>query len=192
MDERQDAQLIAAHLAGDEASLGILVTRHLPSLYSFALRWLGDAHDADDVCQESFVRAWKNLRKFDRTRNFRTWLFAIAKNAALDHLKKKKTLPFSRFEDEDGANPVVDGIEDPAPLAPELLERADIAADLAAAMDKLPPGQRMVLYLHYNDHLTFREIGESLGEPLHTVKSRHHRGLIALKGILEGRTENKE
>ncbi|HTM68400.1 MAG TPA: RNA polymerase sigma factor [Candidatus Binatia bacterium] len=192
MQGMTDAELIAAHFAGDEGAFAVLVRRHLDAVYAFAVRFLGDAHDADDISQETFVRAWKNLRKFDRARNFRTWVFAIAKNAALDLIKKKRTLPFSGFEDEDGGNALVEGLEDPAPLAPELLDRAGIAATLAAAMDTLPPAQRMVLWLHYNDHLTFREIGEALEAPLHTVKSRHYRGLIALKAILEDRTENKD
>ena len=185
MQDMTDAELIAAHLAGDEGAFGFLVGRHLPVVYSFAHRFVGDAHDADDIAQEAFVRAWKHLRRFDQAKNFRTWLFAIAKNAALDHLRKKRAVPFSGFEDEDGGNALVDGLEDPAPLAPELLDRAGIAATLAAAMEKLPVAQRMVLWLHYNDHLTFREIGDALEAPLHTVKSRHRRGLTALKAVLE-------
>lgn len=185
MQGMTDAELIAAHFAGDDAAFGVLLRRHLDGVYAFAARLLGDPRDADDIAQEAFVRAWKNLRKFDRARNFRTWLFAIAKNAALDHIKRKKAVPFSLFDDEDGGNAVVDGLEDPTPLAPELLDRAGIAAELAAAMGKIPAAQRMVLWLHYNDHLTFREIGEALEAPLHTVKSRHRRGLMALKEILE-------
>lgn len=186
MQDLQDAELIALHFAGDEGAFDALVRRHLDAVYAFTMRFLGDARDAEDVAQEAFLRAWKHLKKFDGARNFRTWLFAIAKNAALDLLRKKKTLPFSGFDDEDGGNAVVDGLADPAPLAPELLDRAGIAATLASAMDRLPAAQRMVLWLHYNDHLTFREIGEALEAPLHTVKSRHYRGLIALKAILEG------
>ena len=186
MQDSSDAQLIAGHLGGDNAALDTLIRRYLGQVYGFVSRYVGDSSDADDITQEAFVRAWKHLKKFDQGKSFKTWIFSIAKNAALDFLKKKKTLPFSDFENEQGDNALVDSITDPAPLAPELLDRADLASLLDSVMQLLPPQQRMVLFLRYNDHLSFREIGEALNEPLDTVKSRHYRGLIALKKLLEG------
>ena len=73
---------------------------------------------------------------------------------------------------------------DPAPLPDELMERKGLTQVIAAAMEQLTPKYRMVLFLRYNDHFTFREIAESLGEPIDTVKTRHRRGIVILKKLL--------
>ena len=206
--DHSDEQLIAEYLSGDEKSLEILFGRHLKPIYSFTYRYVGGGQDAEDVTQEVFVKVWKNLHKFDPHRQnkspapyrtskassgsgFKTWIFSIAKNTAIDFLKKsrsasggKKAIPFSKFENEEGENMITETLADPSPLPQELLERAGIAQMLNSAMEKLSPQYRMVLFLRYNDHFNFREIAESLEEPLHTITSRHRRALIQLKKIL--------
>lgn len=186
-----DNQLIADYLAGDEESFQILVRAYLKPIYSFVYRYVGSTQDAEDVTQEVFVKVWKNLDSFDQQRSFKTWIFIIAKNASIDFLKKsrfasggRKTVPFSQFENNTGENSLTRTLTDPAPLPDELMERASVAHVLSLAMEKLSPRYRMVLFLRYNDHFTFREIAESLEEPLHTVKSRHRRALIILKKFL--------
>ena len=98
--------------------------------------------------------------------------------------KKKKAVPFSAFENDEGDNILINTLTDPSPLPDELLERAEVKQWLVLAMTKLAPKYRMVLFLRYNDHFTFKEIAESLAEPLNTVKSRHRRALIMLKKLL--------
>lgn len=159
----------------------MLIRQYLKPLYTFLFRLLGNAQDAEDVAQEVFVKVWRSLKTFDQKKSFKTWAFSIAKNSAIDHLRKKKAIPFSAFETEDGNNALTDVLADPAPLPPELLEKADAAKMLSDAMATLSPNSRMVLLLRYNDHFTFREIGQSLGEPLHTVKSRHRRAILQLR-----------
>jgi len=183
---RLDEQLIFDYLKGDEESLELLVQKYLKTIYSFTYRYVGNRQDAEDVMQEVFVKVWRNLKKFDQQKSFKTWIFAIAKNTALDRLKKKKVIPFSYFENERGENMITETLIDPSPLPDELLEKASMAQILTSAMEKLLPKYRMVLFLRYNDHFTFREIGESLGEPLHTVKGRHRRALILLKELISG------
>ena len=185
--DRSDQQLIASYLAGDEKSLEILFGRYLKPIYSFVYRYVSGAHDVEDITQEVFVRIWRNLKKFDQNKSFKTWIFSIAKNAAIDFLKKKKAIPFSEFENEEKENILIETLADPSPLPQELLERTDMKRVLNAAMEKLSPKYRMVLFLRYNDHFNFREISESLGESLHTITSRHRRALIKLKKLL---TEN--
>ncbi len=181
---RSDQQLIADYLAGDEKSLEILYSRYLKPIYSFAYRYVGGGHDAEDITQEVFVKTWRQIKRFDQSKSFKTWLFSIAKNAAIDFLKKKKTIPFSEFENEEGENALTEALADPNPLPQEILERADMAQVLNTAMDKLSPEYRMVLFLRYNDHFSFQEIADSLGEPLYTITSRHRRALIKLKELL--------
>jgi len=182
-----DEQLVVDYLKGDEKSLEILIHRYLKPIYNFVYRYVGDKEQADDITQIVFVKAWKNLKKFHFRSNgsaFKIWIFQIAKNTALDFLRKKKTIPFSEFENTQGENIIMETLRDPLPLAPEILEKADIAKSLNGAMEKLSLTYRMVLFLHYNDHFTFREIAEILGEPLNTVKSQHRRALLILKKLL--------
>ena len=179
-----DQYLINRYLNGDQKSLEVLIQHYLKPIYSFTYRYVGNRQDAEDVTQEAFVKVWRNLKKFDQQKSFKTWIFAIAKNTAFDHLKKKKAIPFSYFENEKGENMIVETLADPSPLPNELLERTGVAQMLTSAMEALSPKYRMVLFLRYNDHFNFREIAESLDEPLNTVKSRHRRALIMLKKLL--------
>lgn len=181
---RLDEKLIADYLAGDEQSLELLIKQYLKPIYSFVSRYVGNGQEAEDITQEVFVRVWRSLKKFDQTKSFKTWVFSIAKNASLDYLKKKKTIPFSEFDTEEGGNRITDTLADPAPLPLALLEKAGMTKILNAAMEKLSPQYRIILFLRYNDHFNFREIAESLNEPLHTITSRHRRALIKLKEIL--------
>jgi RNA polymerase sigma-70 factor (ECF subfamily) len=182
--DRFDNQLIVDYFKGDEKSLEILIRQYLRPIYSFIYRYVGNTSDAEDITQEVFVRMWRNLKKFDQNRSFKTWIFSIAKNASIDFLKKKKAIPFSRFEDEEGRNVFLERLVDKAPLPNEIFEQADITKILTSVIDKLSSQYRIVLFLRYNDHFNFREIAEVLGEPLHTVKSRHRRALIQLKKLL--------
>jgi len=184
MTNNSDQILIEKYLQGDEQSLELLIGQYLKPIYSFVSRYVGNGQEAEDITQEVFVRAWRNLKKFDQEKSFKTWIFSIAKNASLDFLKKKKAIPFSEFDLEDGGNLITDTLADPSPLPLALLERADMTKMLNVAMEKLSPQYRMVLFLRYNDHFNFREIAESMGEPLHTTTSRHRRALIKLKEIL--------
>lgn len=179
-----DQKLVLNYFNGDLESLEILIRRYLKPIYSFAYRYIGNEQDAEDVTQVVFVKVWRNLKKFDREKSFKTWIFSIAKNSCIDFLRKKKTISFSVFENEKGENGLTDALTDPHPLPQELLEKADMAQMLTSVMDNLSPKYRMVLFLRYNDHFTFREIAEALNEPLHTVKSRHRRALVILKEIL--------
>ena len=91
---KSDAELIEAFLEGSDQGFATLLERHLPMVYRFVYRYLGNADDANDVTQETFIRAWKHIKKFDRGRSFKTWVMTIAKNASLDFIKKKKPLLF--------------------------------------------------------------------------------------------------
>ncbi|HVO28971.1 MAG TPA: sigma-70 family RNA polymerase sigma factor [Candidatus Paceibacterota bacterium] len=180
-----DNQLIAESIQGREAAFAELVSRHLGGVYKFAYRYVRDEQDAEDIAQETFVRAWKNLRKFDASKNLKTWLFTIAKNASLDLLKKKKPLAFSKITDAEGElesflAPYVASGEMPE----EAMDQKLLKGDMDAALAKLPPAYRAVLALRYNEHLKFREIAEVLREPIDTVKSKHRRGLALLKNVL--------
>ncbi len=187
LSEKTDQELISEALAGGSGSFAVLVERYVSPIYKFSYRYVRNGPDAEDIAQETFLRVWKNLKKFDQSKNFKTWLFTIAKNASLDLLKKKKTLPFSLLGEED------DTVE--AILAPyvAITDTSDAAFDQGLlkknfdrVLAELPERYRDVMVMRYTDNLKFREIAERLHEPVDTVKSRHRRGLALLKNIVDG------
>ncbi len=184
MESVTDEQLVGEYLQGNEAALTELLERYLKPIYNFVYRYVGSTGDAEDLTQDTFLRAWKHLKRFDPKRRFKTWLFAIAKNASLNWIAKKKPLLLSTFEDAEGENPFADSLTDPGPLPEEIFERKDLGRALTSAMELLGPDQRTVLYLRYNDHFTLQEIADSLGKPLDTIKSQHRRGLLKLRKLL--------
>src|SRR5262245_58709818 len=93
--ERSDEQLIADYRDGNDAAFAELVRRNLAVVHRFALRFARTADAAEDVAQQTFVRAWRSIGSFTEGRRFRPWLFEIAKNVALDALKKRTPTAFS-------------------------------------------------------------------------------------------------
>jgi RNA polymerase sigma-70 factor (ECF subfamily) len=173
-------QIISKILDGDEDAFAEIVKIYLNQIYNFLYRLAGDRDVAEDLTQETFVKAWKNLKKFDQKRNFKTWIFTIAKNTAFDWLKKNKEIPFSAFTDEEGES-WLENVADENILPDEILERSNLAEELDAILQKIPPHYRAILLLHYKEDFSLHEIAEILGEPYNTIKSRHQRGLGKLK-----------
>lgn len=183
--EMPDEKIIADYLRGDEQSFKLLVQRYLKPIYNFSHKYAGNAQDAEDLTQEVFVKVWKNIKKFDRNKNFKNWIFNIARNTAIDFLRKRKNkiLTFSDFENAGGDNLIIETLADSAPLPLENLARQNLAEELDKALEKLPPKYRRVLSLHYYGQLTFKEIAKSLAQSLNTVKSQQRRAVMALKKI---------
>lgn len=183
--ELDDKQFVKNHLSGDGAAFSELVKRYLKPVYNFLYQLTRDSSILDDLTQISFIKAWQNIKKFDRNKNFKTWLFTIAKNTAYDYFKKKKTIPFSNFVDAEGNNKL-ENISNQDILPLELLEKADTAKKLENALAKIPDQYRIILLMRYKDDFSLQEISEILNLPYNTVKSQHQRGLKALRQILQG------
>ena len=181
--ERSDSQLITAYLNGDRESLDILIKRYLKPIYGFVFSLVGDKQEAEDIAQESFLKVWRNLKKFDRNKNFKPWIMTIAKNTSIDYFKKKKSMPFSSFDNDWGGNSLFDRLIDNSPSPEEYAGRVESAGRLSLALEGLSPGYRRVLSLRYDSDLTFREIAERLGESVNTVKTRHRRALSTLSRL---------
>ncbi|MFA6099374.1 MAG: RNA polymerase sigma factor [Patescibacteria group bacterium] len=176
MEQENDAQLVKKYLKGDEHALRLLYERHIPAVYNFIARISPSEIDVDDIVQEAFVKAWKNLKKFNLDLSFRTWLFTIAKNVLLDQIKKKRPMIFS-LSDQDDA--FID-VEDSKPLPDAMLDIRDSDERVAILLNELTPAQRATVVLHVMEDLTFREIGEVLGQPMETVKTRYRRAIASL------------
>jgi RNA polymerase sigma-70 factor (ECF subfamily) len=180
-----DEELVGAFLSGDEESFALLVERHLSLVYKFVYHYLHNIDDANDVTQETFIKAWKYIRKFNTKKKFTTWIITIAKNTALDFIKRKKPMLFSKIEEGDGdLDAFLAPYLEPPELPVDIIEREHIQADLETALQGIAPGYRAVLSLRYSEHLKFREIADVLREPIDTVKSKHRRGLALLRKAL--------
>jgi RNA polymerase sigma-70 factor (ECF subfamily) len=131
------------------------------------------------------VKVWRNIKKFDTKRSFKTWIYTIAKNTALDWLKRKQEIPFSSFETEESENPM-QNIVDPLALPSVAFDRKLAAEKMNAIVGNLPEYYERVVSMHTKDQLTFNEISKKLRTPLNTVKSRYRRALRILRGRLEG------
>ena len=186
MDIRTDEELVVAHNDGDEEAFPILLKRHLGSIYNFARRSGCDEHSAEDVSQDVFIKAWKNLPRFNaQSASFKTWLFHIARNTIIDFLRKKKHTALSRFDTDDGTNMLEETMVYDAPLPDEVFAQTQDAATIERALQELPYRAREVIMLRHFEDMTFDEIGQALGEPLNTVKSRHRRALASLRVIVD-------
>ena len=180
---RTDEELAKLSLKDDKA-FAELVSRYLKRIYNFVYRYVQNRNDAEDIAQGVFIKAWKNIKKFNPDRKFKVWLFVIAKNTAFDWLRKKRPLLFSQFETDEGENPLIENLEDTASLPPEIFAKKELEKELEIALKNLNPIDRAILTLHYSDELTFEEISEILGKPMNTVKSRHQRAILKLRTYL--------
>lgn len=184
MNNKEDSQLITEYFAGDKQALDILFGRYTSTVYYFVYRYVGDEAEAQDIVQLAFIKAWKNLKKFKPEKKFKTWILTIAKNTALDFLRKKKNLTFSELLDREEGSDDFELAVDDLPLPSEIFDRKQLSEEVADAIGRLAPYYREVLQLYFMEQMTFQEISEILGEPLNTVKSRQRRALIELRKIL--------
>ncbi|WP_405085790.1 RNA polymerase sigma factor [Microbispora sp. NBC_01389] len=160
--------------AGDTGALGECYRQHSPAVRSY-LRKLVPPQDVEDVLQVVFTEVWRFRHRFDPGRSLAAWLFGIAHNRAVDHLRARTptTVPLEAVPDPAGHDGRRDG--------DELADRDRVLRALAA----LPQVQRQAIELAYYGDLTQREIAEHLRVPLGTVKARTARGLHRLSALLE-------
>ena len=182
--EKSDLEIIAEHLASDENAFAELVRRYFESVYAFAYRITRSQDTAEDVTQETFVKAWKNITRYKKEHNFKTWLFTIARNTAFDLARKRKLTALSEFEDDRGENILLSTTADsaPTPLDESILNEE--AEQVRHMLGKLSPAHQEILHLRYGEELSFEEISLVTGKPLSTVKSQCRRALIELRQII--------
>lgn len=181
-----DAELVRRCLAGDERAYRELIERYERQVYSVAMRMVRVREDAEDLTQETFVRMFKALDRYDPTRPFPAWLLTIAARLSIDQLRRRrvKTVPLVRSEPGSLEERVVE-VEDPGFGPDVLLERQEEAATAGALVAALPEHYRVVVVLRHQQGLSYEEIAEALHLPLGTVKARIHRARALLKDRLE-------
>lgn len=168
MDQAQPSQadLISQTLAGDEDAFAALVYRHQAAVIRAAWRVLGNRQEAEDVAQETFVRAYRALSSFDRSRPLAPWLYRIATNLSLNCIKQRRAT-VALVNDQGAPLPLADG----APGPQVRLLQAEAQAQLQREINALPKHYCQVIKLRHFQELSYQEIADELGAPLSDVKS---------------------
>ncbi|MEA2622684.1 MAG: hypothetical protein QOH61_1594 [Chloroflexota bacterium] len=177
----RDRALVRAALDGELDAFNRLVELYQDTLYAICVRVVGDRDAAGDAVQEAFFSAYRNLARF-RGDSFRSWLTRIAMNAATDILRNRKRRPadpFPEWEDE-AWQPPADESESPERTA-IMRQRSRV---IAAAMTEITDDQRTAIVLYDIEGYDYQEIADMTGVSLGTVKSRIHRGRLALRDLL--------
>ena len=184
--EKSDDDLIAEYISGNEDSFKQLVTRYTKPLYFFVFRMTSKKELSEDILQDAFLKIWKTINRYKIGSNtFKSWIFTVTRNTAIDQLRKKKMLVVSDFDTEDGHNYLMETIPDPETIPEKLIIRAEEKNMVEGALQSLTIDEREILTLHYQEEMTFEKIGEILKKPLNTVKSKHRRALLKLRSFLE-------
>lgn len=182
----RDVELIRSFQSGEKAAFDQLVIRHKDRIFNLCYRMLGDYIEANDYAQETFIKAFKSLKKFRFESSFSTWLYRIAVNTCKNRLRslekryqgKMISIETPNFSGEN--NPALE-IRDDSPSPATRLERKEKSALIQTAINSLPAEQKMVIILRDIEGRSYEEIAEATGLALGTVKSRLARGRTELK-----------
>lgn len=173
-----NAKLLTQFNAGHTQAFNTLVKRWECPIYNFILRYIGDADEARDVCQKTFIQAYRNLSKLRDPERFTAWIYQIALNTCKDNARKRPLLSFDTLQEN--ADPILPSTP-PETYPDALAHQQSVRNLLNRALQTLPEEQRVVIIMKEYQGLKFTEIAEALNTPLNTVKSRLYYGLAALK-----------
>jgi len=179
-----DEELVARSQGGDLESFNELIVRWERPIYALAYRVIGREEDARDVCQDTFLRAYRALPGFKGQAKFSSWLYRIALNLCRDWIRRQRRAPVSQMpEDIDAAE--LAAATEPTESIEDLVARRELSAIVEQAMAGLSEEQRTAIILKEYHGMTFQEIADLQGCPLSTVKTRLYQGLSQLRRQLE-------
>lgn len=175
-----DEELVARSNGGDPDSFNELIRRWERPIYALAYRQIGREEDARDVCQETFLRAFRALKGFRGQAKFSSWLYRIAINLCRDWMRRERRTPVMQApEDVDLMD--LAAARGPSESIEDRIGRNDLSRAVERAMAILPEEQRAAIVLKEYHGLTFQEIADLVGCPLSTVKTRLYQGLTVLR-----------
>jgi RNA polymerase sigma-70 factor (ECF subfamily) len=175
-----DEELVARSIGGDLDSFNQLVIRWERPIYALAYRVIGREEDARDVCQETFLRAFRAIRGFKGQAKFSSWLYRITLNLCRDWMRRERRAPIAQAPE--GVDLVeLAGEHEPGETVEDLVSRRELSQAVARAMAALPEEQRTAIILKEYHGLTFQEIADLIDCPLSTVKTRLYQGLTVLR-----------
>jgi RNA polymerase sigma-70 factor, ECF subfamily len=176
LEQAGDLELVDRSQAGDNDAFGKLVTKYRAQIYSMLYSMVRNENDAWDLAQESFLRAWRSIHKFEGRSSFYTWLYRLTLNLAIDSLRRK-----GRFVEVE----LDDAIPCSLPSPRANYRRTEIRQHINAALELLPPEHRVAIVLKEIEGLQYQEIADILDISIGTVMSRLFHGRKKLQSILK-------
>lgn len=175
LSDKDERELLYRSLRGEKEAWGEIVKRYKQSVYGVNLSILKDRREAEDATQETFIKAWNNLEKYDMDRNFSTWLFTVGGNIAKNMVRKRDRWGFIKNVS------FVRGGSDP----PSQIRQEERQKGIREALFSLKADYRAPLIMRYWGELSYEEISDILGIPEGTLKTRLHRGKKKLKELYQ-------
>jgi RNA polymerase sigma-70 factor, ECF subfamily len=192
-----DAMAVERTLGGDRDAYRVLVERHSRTVYRMAYRMMGNAHDAEDVVQESFLRAYQKLKQFAGNANFGTWVYRIAANYAIDRIRQRnvdearREKPNKAGQDSLEVDPLSQ-VQDASPSPERLAGSAQLAERMKAALAELSPAERTAIVMRHWDGCGIEEIAAVLKSNSNATKNTVFRAVQKLRRALTPFLEGKE
>ena len=182
-----DAAVVTAFLDGEERAFGELVERYQTRLLNFIYRTIGDREKAEDLVQEVFIRVYRHLHRFDRTKKFSTWIYTIASNLAKNELRNRSRNPLVLFQTirknwQDEDRPLQ--FEDDTTRPDDLYRKRHLRELVESSVAQLPEHHREVFVLRELEGKSYEEIAEITDTNLGTVKSRLNRARTSFADII--------
>ena len=183
MTAEEELKLVNRAAAGDEGAFEKLVIENERLIYNVALKITGNPDDAEDVAQEAFIKAYRNLGSFRGESRFSGWLYRLCYNAAMDHIRKNRDPNLRSLTNDDGSDAELD-VADPAPTPEESADRKETQRIVREAVAMLDDDKREILIMREFSGMSYTAIADALGIEEGTVKSRISRARASLAEIL--------
>jgi RNA polymerase sigma-70 factor, ECF subfamily len=182
-----DAAVVAQVLAGDRDAFRVLVERHSRSIFRVAYRMTGDEQDAEEIVQETFLRAYRSLEKFELRANFGTWVYRIAVNRTLDFLSARKSQMKEAYQISDSPDPDENQVQVAAasPGPERLLLSTEMKTRVAQALTLLTPAERVAFTMRHMEGRSIEEISKALNLKASAAKNSVFRAVQKLRQQLE-------
>ena len=185
-----DAVAVERTLAGDREAFRVLVEKHSHNVFRLAYRMTGNQHDAEEVVQEAFLRAYQKLEQFAARANFGTWVYRIAANYAIDRLRQRKSEDAQREnqgrESDDGVErDVMAAVPDKAPSPERLAQSTQLAEQMRRALQELTPAERTAFVMRHWKGSGIEEIAGALKSSTSAAKNTVFRSVQKLRKALE-------
>ncbi len=192
-----DAIAVERTLGGDRDAYRVLVERHSRTVYRMAYRMMGNAHDAEDVVQEAFLRAYEKLKQFAGNANFGTWVYRIAANYAIDRLRQRNSEEAKREGSIKSGGQFLEvdplsQVRDTSPSPERLAGSAQLAERMKAALNALSPAERTAIVMRHWDGCGIEEIAAVLNANSNATKNTVFRAVQKLRRALTPFLEEKE
>lgn len=188
-DRHEDLKLIRRCKRGEEAAFAELLARYRNAIYGLCFRMTRRSEDARDLAQEVFIKVFSLLDRYDESYAFSSWIFRIATNHCIDHLRRNrlKFLSLDGYTDAEG-DEIELQIPHKGPQPDRVLMNREAMERLEEVVDDLPPHYRAIILLRHDQELAYEEIAQILDLPLGTVKARIHRARNLVMRMLQERS----